>query len=102
MTTAEPLQEVIGTFCLSPKWPDSAVKIVDLPRLVNENKCTRALFPGQVIRFHSNTNLRKIRNIQLANMRIGELFVPARKAIKNSLNSNGTELEQVLHTHRTS
>ena len=93
---------MIGTFCLSPKWPDSALKIVDLPRLVNENKCTRALFPDQAMRFHSNTSLRKIRNIQLANMRIGELFVPARKAINYSLNSNGTELEQVLHTHRTS
>ena len=51
---------------------DSAVKIVDLPRIVNENKCTGALFPGLAIRFHSNNN-KKIRKNQeygqLANMR---------------------------------
>ena len=33
---------------------------------------------------------------------LGELFVPARKAINYSLNSNSTELEQVLHTDGTS
>ena len=31
-----------------------------------------------------------------------QLFVPKRKAMRCSINSNGTELEQVVHTHRAS
>ena len=30
----------------------------------------------------------------------GWLFVPARKAVRYSMNGNGIELEQVVHTHR--
>ena len=38
----------------------------------------------------------------LTQYRIGQLSVPTRKAIRYSIDSNGTELEQVVHTHRTS
>ena len=41
-------------------------------------------------------------NLKLSTHITGELFVPRRKAIQFSRNGNGTDLEQVVHTHRKS
>ena len=40
--------------------------------------------------------------LRLRSHNTGQLFVPTRKALQYSVNSNGAELEQIVHTHRTS
>ena len=40
--------------------------------------------------------------LRLRSHNTGQLFVPTRKALQYSVNSNGAEPEQIVHTHRTS